>query len=121
MKLKKLFVTVLIMAILPLSSFYVYADSENIPLDVEYDDPNINQGGGHKTPILIPQVFIDGYTLYFYTPCDGCTLRLVNENGVTEYTTIINSSTLILPSYLSGEYEIQIVSGIWRFYGYITL
>ena len=48
-------------------------------------------------------------------------LRLVNEDDEVVFTTIISSSTLILPSYLSGSYQLQIISNNYIFYGEITL
>ena len=76
-----------------------------------------------RSPILIPNVDIDGYTLTFYTPCNGCVLRLIDENDVVVYSTVIptGATSLVLPSYLSGDYEIQIVRGNFYFYGYISL
>ena len=73
--------------------------------------------------MLIPEVSIEDYTLYFDTPCDGCVLRVVNELGVAEYTTVIpvDADELVLPSYLSGDYELQIIRDNWCFYGDITL
>ena len=80
-----------------------------------YVDPKDGNDGQQKSPILIPNVDIDGYTLTFYTPCDGCVLRLIDENDVVVYSTVIPTGTtsLVLPSYLSGDYEIQIVRGVF--------
>ena len=69
----------------------------------------------------IPEVDIEDYTLTFDDSCLGCELRLVDENDNVVYTTTITSNTLVLPSTLSGEYELQIISGIYCFYGYIEL
>ena len=48
-------------------------------------------------------------------------LRIVNEDNGVEFTTIISGSTLILPSYLNGNYQLQIISENYVFYGDITL
>ena len=114
---------VLMAVLLPLSSLNVYADPVGIPLQVEYDDPSDDQDNPQRTPVLIPEVSIDGYELLFGTPCDGCILRIVNASGEVEYTTVIptNATSLVLPSTLSGDYELQIVQGYWCFYGDITL
>jgi len=66
-------------------------------------------------------VTLDDHTLTFYTSCLGCTLRLVNVEDEVVYTTAITSDTLVFPSSLEGEYEIQIIQGEWCFYGEITL
>ena len=120
---KKFFLLVLMMALFPLSSIRLCAQMIELPLQVRYDDPDDTQDNPHREPILIPEVSIEDYTLYFDTPCDGCILRVVNELGVVEYTTVIpvGADELVLPSYLSGEYELQIIRGNLCFYGDITL
>ena len=118
---KRLFVLLLMLALLPLSNLYVVA--QPIDLSVGYVDPTDPKDDDPRSPILVPEVDSEGYTLTFYTPCDGCVLRLVDENDVVVYSTVIPTGTtsLVLPSYLSGEYEIQIVQGNIYFYGYINL
>ena len=120
---KRILLLLMIMALLPLSSLRMSANNpDDIELEVGYVDPNSGQEHP-RTPILIPHVGIDGYTLLFYTPCDGCTLRLLDENKNVVYTTVIpaGSTTLVLPSYLSGEYKIEIIQGIYCFWGYICI
>lgn len=119
--MKKTKLIALLMAIMPFQSVCVNATPEVIPLDVTYDDPTNNQGPPPKDPVIIPKVSIEDYTLYFTTPCYGCTLRLVDEDDNVVYTTIITSDTLVLPSTLSGTYTMQIVQGFYCFYGDITL
>lgn len=94
-----------------------------VDLSVGYVDPTNNEENQQKTPIPIPCVSIDGSELYFETPCDGCVLRIVDENDHVCYSVVIptGATSLMLPSYLQGNYEIQIVSGIYYFYGYIEL
>lgn len=108
------------MALLP---FSVSMQAEPLDLSVGYVDPNNGENETHRSPLFIPEVDIDGYTLSFITPCDGCTLQLVDEDGIVLFTTVIPNGTtnLVLPSLLSGEYEIQIVQGDFYFYGYIIL
>ena len=120
---KRLLLFALMMALLPLSSLRVSAENpDDIDLEVGYDDPNLGNEQP-RSPILIPHVGIEGYTLTFYTPCDGCTLRLLDESGNVVYTTVIpiGATTLVLPSYLSGEYRIEIIQGVFCFWGYIEL
>ena len=100
-----------------LSSNGVYAARVNLT----YEDPNYNQDNPQRNPIQIPEVDLDGHTLTFYTSCIGSTLRLVNAENEVIYTTVITSDTLVLPSTLEGEYEIQIIQGQWCFYGLIEL
>lgn len=121
MKKTKLLFMTLIMVMLPLSNVRVSAEPEDVPL--EYEDPSENQDNPHKSPVLIPEVSIEDYTLYFNTPCDGYVLRLVDEFDNVVYSTVIpvGATSLVLPSYLSGTYELQIITGIYCFYGDITL
>lgn len=124
MKKKRFLLLMMIMAILPLSSMNVYADNpDDIDLEVGYNDPNDPLNPYPKTPILIPHVGIDSYTLYFYTPCDGCVLRLSDENDNVVHSTVISTgaTSLVLPSYLSGDYKIEIIQGNYCFWGYIEL
>ena len=121
MKTKRLIILLLTLALLPLSSVGVMARTVNF--NVGYVDPQDPQDDDKRTLTLVPEVDLEGYTLTFYTPCDGCVLRLIDENDVVVYSTVIptGATSLVLPSYLSGEYEIQIVRGVFCFYGYINL
>ena len=80
-------------------------------------------GHPHKSPVEAPTVYIEGNELTFATPCDGCTLQLVDENEDVVYTIIIpaETTTLYLPSDLEGIFELQIISGDWLFYAEIEL
>lgn len=96
---------------------------EGIDFQVEIIDPTVPHTPVGREPILVPSVSIESHTLFFVTPCDGYTLRLLDENGAVVYSTVIPTGTtsLVLPSYLSGEYEIQIIQSNLYFYGYITI
>ena len=121
---KKFLLLSLMMAMLPFLSVNVNAAKEEVYLQVGHDDPTTDQGKPQKSPVLVPEISIDGYTLTFDTPCDGYTLCLLNEDGEAEYTTIVpaGATSLVLPSWLSGEYEILLIpntgSSIY-FYGFI--
>ena len=117
---KKRFILIsLMMALLPLSNMYVHALP--VTLNVGYQDPTLSQTNPQKGPVLVPEVSIDDYTLTFDASCLGCGLRLFDEDGVLVYSTIITSNTLVLPAYLSGDYELQIIRGNFCFYGDISL
>ena len=122
--MKKFFLFILLAYMAP--SIQVSADNsteESIDLEVTIYDPTGNLGGVHKGPVQIPEVSLDDHTLYFFTPCDGYTLNLVDENDVVVYTIVIPTGTTswVLPSTLSGEYELQLISGNYCFWGMITL
>ena len=120
--MKKLLFMLLMAAVLPFTSVSVNAFTGIIPLEVRYEDPTVGNNP-HRNPILVPEVSLDGYTLYFDTPCDSCTLRIVDQSGIVAYSTVIpvGCDELVLPSYLSGEYEIQIDFGPYYVVGRIEL
>ena len=97
--------------------------SDDIVFVTSYFDPTLEHGSHPKSPIAPPSISLDDHTLYFDTPCDGCTLNIVDENNVVVYTLVIPTGTtsLVLPSTLSGDYTIQIIRGYYLFYGSINL
>lgn len=119
--MKRIVILLLALALLPLSNVSVMA--KTITFSVGYEDPQNPMDDDPRSPILIPEVDLEGYTMTFYTPCDGCVLRLLDENDNVVYSTVIPTGTtsIVLPSYLSGNYEIQIVQGNIYFYGNIYL
>lgn len=121
MKKKRLIIFLLTLALLPLSSVRVM--SRTINFNVGYEDPQNTMDDDKRTLTLVPEVDIEDFTLTFYTPCDGCVLRLVDENENVVYSIVIptGATSLVLPSYLSGDYEIQIIQGNLCFWGYINL
>lgn len=123
MKKKRFLIVSCLAAMLSFTSVNVYADPEDIVLHAGYEDPNYGDDGLQRSPILVPEVSLDGYIIFFNTPCDGCTLRLVDANNNVVYSTVIptGSTCLVLPSSLSGEYEIQIIQGNLCFWGYIFI
>ncbi len=101
-----------------------YADDpESIDLEASIIDPTEPNGDTHKGPVNVPEVSIDDHTLYFDTPCDGYTLNIVDENDVVVYSIVIpvGTTSWVLPATLSGEYELQLISGNYCFWGMITL
>ena len=121
MNTRRFIIVLLALALLPLSNVNVMA--KTVTFSVGYVDPSEYHDDDPRSPILIPEVDLEGYTLTFYTPCDGCVLRLLDENDNVVYSTVIPTGTtsIVLPSYLSGNYEIQIVQGNIYFYGNIYL
>ena len=101
----------LIMAFMLLSSVNVFAEPTDVELEVEYIDPDQDGSSSHRGIIFIPMLGLNNYTLVFYTPCDNYILRLLNEDNEVEFFTSIPSGThtMVLPSYLSGEYRIEII------------
>lgn len=94
-----------------------------IILQVKITDPSKPYNPIGRTSVAIPTIYIMGCDLHFEAQCDDCTLQIVNKDGNVEYSTVIpaNTTSLTLPSYLSGEYELQIIRGQFCFYGNIEL
>lgn len=79
---------------------------------------------GHpKSPIQPPTVYLDDYVLTFEADHPDYTLYIKDEDGDVVYTTTVFSTQtdVILPSILSGNYEINLVMGNWLFTGWIYL
>ena len=117
-KLKKFFV--LMMTVMSFS--IVCVNAAPVTLQVGAVDPTVGQGGPSRGPVLVPEVSLEDYTLTFPTSCYGYTLELTDEDGEVAYTTIINSTTVNLPSTLSGTYELRLIpsdgSSIY-FFGFV--
>lgn len=94
-----------------------------ISFTVSYDDEQPIGNGYPKTPITAPKVYIDDYTLLFEANHPEYVLNIKDEDDNVVYTTTVYSSQtqVILPSTLSGDYQIELVMGYWLFTGWINL
>jgi len=90
-------------------------------LQVRIIDPTVQDEPIGRNPVDIPLLSVEANNISFITPCDGYTLRLVNEEGGIDYSIRIaaNTSNITIPSYLTGEYELQLIRGQYCYYGYI--
>ena len=115
--MKKVFLTLAL-----LMSMLVQA-KELVPLTVSYDDYKPIGHGSPKNPIEVPLVYIEDYTLSFEAYHPDYTLIIKDEDGDVVYsTTVFSAQTqVVLPSSLSGNYEIQLIMGNWLFTGWINL
>lgn len=121
MKRKNLFLLTLVVAMLSLSNVRVSATPIQVRLQSGYLDPSLTQDDPHRGPVQPPIIYIEDGTLTFDTNCDGCELRLVNDEDEVEYTTVISGSTLELPSNLTGTYVLEIICGDYIFSGEIEI
>ena len=98
-------------------------DPEVVILHIKTENPIQATGPIRRSPAMAPSVSLEDHTLYFNTPCDGCTLQLINEDGDVEVDVVIpeDTTTLTLPFYLEGEFLMQIIRGRYCFYGFIEL
>ena len=110
----------LLLACALMLSSYAFA-GDPVPLD--FDDP-MNLGNGHpKSPIEVPLVYIEDYTLLFEANHPDYVLYIKDEDDVVVYSTAVYSAQtqVVLPSTLSGDYKIELVMGDWLFTGWINL
>lgn len=98
--------------------------SNEVEMTVKYHDPTAGNNDMPRGPVEIPQVFIDSYTLYIIGVSGDYVLQLETADGVA-YSLPISGSTgsdmVILPSSLSGTYELCLYSGCYCFSGDINL
>ena len=106
-----------------LLSYLSPATAGVIPFQVSYDDPLNGHGNINKSPIQPPTVYIEDYVLTFTVGHPDYVLNIKDEDGYVVYTTSVWSSEteVVLPSTLSGDYEIELVMGNWLFTGFIFL
>ena len=112
-----------------ISSLFILLMSTNVmsrevvSFTVHYEDNKPIGHGNTRSPIEVPLVYIDDYTLTFAVGHPDYTLIIKDEDGTVAYSTVVYSTeTLVtLPSTLSGDYEIQLVMGNWLFTGWISL
>ena len=93
-----------------------------VPLSVNIDYRPIGNGHG-KSSIEVPKVYIEDYTLMFGINHPEYTLILKDENDNVVYTTTVftTQTDVILPSTLSGDYQIELIMDDWLFVGEISL
>ena len=80
-------------------------------------------GGSTKSPVLPWIIDLDDYVLTMSaTPCDY-TLNLYDEDEEVVYSVFVpaGSTMIVLPSTLSGSFEIRFETDTYYYYGYIDL
>ena len=120
MIMKKLFLFVL-------SAFLISTNSwakTLVPLTVCIEDDEYPIGNGYgKTSMCPPMVYIEAYTLSFEIDHPEYVLNIKDEDDNVVYSTVVSSTQtqVVLPSCLSGDYQIELVMGYWHFTGWIIL
>lgn len=93
-----------------------------INFQVNYNNPNPIGTGRQRTPIQPPAVYLEDYTLSFSAFEEDCVIKLLDEGEVVYEVDIpAGSTSVVLPSTLSGEYTLQLFRGNWVFEGEIGL
>jgi hypothetical protein len=96
---------------------------EVVPFTVHYEDDQPLGNGFPRSPIEVPLVYIEDYTLAFVADHPDYVLNIKDEDGDVVYSTVVYSSEtqVVLPSTLSGDHEIELIMGYWKFTGFINL
>ena len=94
-------------------------DGVVIPLNPIITTPD--NGGEPRAPILVPVLYLDGYTLTAGTGTLGSTIQLLDENDNVVFSTFVIEGDIELPETLSGTYTIRVIRGSQTFEGEITL
>ena len=97
---------------------------DDLPLIVG-DNPTSSGNPHPRSPVLVPTATLDGYTFYINGDHPDYVVRLVDvdDEDIVVYQTVMPSETnsIVLPSTLSGDYQIQLLWGDWMLYGWINL
>ena len=102
----------------------MFSFSAPVNLGVGYDEPEPTIPGHGKSPITIPSVDLEGCDLTFQSMHPAYAIDIV-QNGIVVYSVDVDESTtsIILPSWLSGDFEILLYpeDSDYYFYGVISL
>lgn len=97
----------------------------NDPLSLTPGDGNNDNGGllFPKTPILIPEVYLNGNVLTFDEAIEGSTVQLWDEDDTIVFSDFIeeNQTSIVFPTTLFGSYKLLIVCSDITFYCEIGL
>ena len=100
-------------------------NESEVILQVRDVNPGGTLGGHPRTPVARPSIAQDDHTLYFNNVGYDLTLVLLDEDGEEAYTTFVPAGTtsVVLPSTLSGDYELQLYpdDSVYYFYTDIEL
>jgi len=85
-------------------------------------EPSLGNGEPKRSPILVPVLYIDGYTLTAGDNTLGSTIRLLDANDNVVFSTYVSiEGDIELPETLSGNYTIEVVFDNVTFVGEIEL
>lgn len=116
--IKKLF---LIIALLSGGYISSLMAQQSIPMQIIKDAGP--EGGNTLAPPRPWYITQDDYVLTMPAFEDDFILELRDEDGVVVYTTYVPAGTtmIVLPSTLSGDFELRLVGDTYYYRGYLTL
>lgn len=81
-----------------------------------------DNGSHPRSPMLVPVLYIDGYTLMASDGTLGSIIQILDEDDNVVFATYVaTESEIQLPTTLSGTYTIQVIRGNLTFEGEIEL
>lgn len=115
--MKKLFLVIVLLSGIGFNSIW----AQEIPMQIIKET-----GVGNGNTLAPPRPWYmtqNDYTLTMPAFEDDFTLVLLDEDGVVVYTTYVPAGTtmIVLPSTLSGDFEIRLVGDTYYYRGYLTL
>ena len=120
---KNLIFGFLILSLLLVSLVTKAAEPLSTPVELSVSpitDPILHPGQ-HRMPPYVPTVTLQEYTLTFSCAYVDWELQLW-QDGVEVYSETLSSSPqVVLPSCLTGDYELRIVGSSYYYHGYISL
>ena len=107
--------------LLTVGCFYSYGAPVQISMHIIKESGP--QGGNTLAPPRPWYITQDDYTLTMPAFEDDFTLELRNEYDVVVYSTYVPAGTtlIVLPSTLSGDFELRLVGDTYYYRGYISL
>ncbi len=87
------------------------------------DDNNQGEHNNPKSPILIPEVYLNGNVLTFDEALEGTTVQLLDEDDTIVFSDFIeeNQTSIVFPTTLFGSYKLLILCSNITFYCEIEL
>ena len=107
---------------LPISTSFADGD-EPTPLPIKPTNPEGQHDPFAKSPILIPEVYLNGNVLTFDEALEGTTVQLLDEDDTIVFSDFIeeNQTSIVFPTTLFGSYKLLIVCSDITFYCEIQL
>jgi len=120
--MKKEILIFALVATMSVKPMVMEATPEKVHVGIHIDDPT-GPFPMPRTPALLPGIYIDGHTLSFDNLWGNYTLTLYDEEGDVAYTACLPAGTtqIVLPTTLSGNFEIRLEADTYYYYGYILL
>ena len=85
-------------------------------------NPDLGNGDNPRSPILVPVLYLDGYTLTAGDNTLGSTIQLLDENDNVVFSTYVAiEGEINLPTTLSGTYTILVIRDDATFEGELEL